>query len=1114
MTDYDLRKKLEAALRARAGQARTEHPLSYAQSSMLMLHQMDPDSASYNVALTARFTGGFDTAAFHGALQSLVGRHAALRTTFSRAGDRDGTAGRQTVHGWLEPDFAELDARQWTEGELREAVRVAYREPFDLVSGPPLRARAYLVAPGEAVVLLAAHHVACDFWSLGTMLAELEQLYVAETERRPAGLPGRNRPYSDFVAYQRELIADERGGRARSYWHAQLSGDLELAQWPRFDLDPADTGGGGSLMFTIPAELAADVFALAKAEAVTPYVVLLTAFQVLVGRYTGRRDVLVGSPFAGRTDPALAESVGNFVNSVVLRADLSDAVSFREQLGRTRRTVAEAFEHQDYPFELLVSELAPRRVDGRNPIFQAMFIYQKSSRHPAHAALHAAEEGAAPVGWAGLSAAPFPLAKQDDQFELTLEVVHDGDRLVALLKYRKSVFSAAAAGRAAEHYTTLLRAAVAGPDRSVADLPMLTEAGHGADRHPEPLSVASDDSLAARFRQAAAQHADRTAVRCGGDQLTYAELDELAGRWTARLRAEGVGPGSRVALLLEPSLDTVAAFVAVQRAQAAYVVLDPSDPAAWCRAVLDDSGACVVLAQPDLAGLLDGAAVPVLVMPETELPPAGEPGDLPRAGDVAYTVYDSGSTGTPQGFDVEHGNVLTLLESMRAHVVIDETAVGAFFHPAGSDLSLWGTLLAGACLVVVESGTARSPDLLHTLLVEERVTHLVQTPSALHGLSAVVRRTGAQGLALRHVFSWGEPLPAPLARTVREWCGTLWNTYGPADTTVWVTAQPVGPEDCAGTSVPVGIPLANARVHVLDERGQPVPPELTGELHIGGQCVSRGYVNQSQLTKERFLDSPLEPQGRLYRTGDLARVNTRGQLEILGRVDDQVTIGGFRVGLDGVAAQLDKVPGVRRSTALVVGAGVGDSRLVACVIPEPGSDLTEGALRAELRSTLPPHLVPTAIGFFDAFPLDAGQKVDRARLAEQFAGVAARTGVAGAPSDHERRVAAAWQQVLQRQDIGREDNFFDLGGNSMLLLQVYELLADDTADPPLKGSEMFRYPTVASLAARLGGADGAPAAAGGGGRDRDRTSSRRSRLADDTVRGARLRARERGARNA
>ncbi|MEU9097972.1 amino acid adenylation domain-containing protein [Streptomyces sp. NPDC048361] len=1115
MTDYDLRKKLEAVLRARAGQARTEHPLSYAQSSLLMLHQMDPDSASYNVALTARFTGGFDSAPFHRALQSLVGRHAALRTTFSRAGadDGGGPTGCQTVHGWLEPDFVEVDAQRWTEAELQEAVRAAYREPFALVSGSPLRARAYRVAPGEAVVLLAAHHVVCDFWSLGTMLAELEQLYAAEVERRPAGLPGDNKPYSDFVAYQRELIADDRGARARAYWHTQLSGRLESAEWPRFDLDPADVDGGGSLMFPIPADLAADVFALAKAEGVTPYAVLLTAFQLLVGRYTGGRDVLVGSPFAGRTDPALADCVGNFMNPVVLRADLSDAVSFREQLGRTRRTVAQAFEHQDYPFELLVSELAPRRADGRNPIFQTMFIYQKSGRHPAHAALHVADEGASPAPWAGLTAAPFPLDKQDNQLELMLEVVHDGDRLVGVLKYRKSVFSAAAAGRAAEHYTTLLRAAVAGPDRSVAELPILDEAGQGVDRQPVPVSVASDDSLAARFRQAAEQHAHRTAVRCEGDELTYAELDELAGRWTARLRAEGVGPGSRVALLLEPSLDTVAAIVAVQRARAAYVVLDPSHPAAWSRTVLEDSGARVVLTQPDLTALLDGATVPVLVMPDAELPPAGEPDDLPRAGDVARTVYTSGSTGTPTGIDVEHGHVLTLLDSMREHVGIDETAVGAFL-PAGSDLSLWGTLLAGACLVVVASGAARSPDLFHTLLVEQRVTLMAGTPSALHGLSGVVRRTGTKGLALRHVVSSGEPLPAPLARTVREWCGTLWNTYGPSETTLWATGQPVRSEDCAGTDVPVGLPLANARLHVLDEHGQPVPPEFTGELHLGGVCVGRGCLNQPQLTKERVLDSPLDPQGRLYRTGDLARINSRGQLEILGRVDNQVRIGGFRVEPEGVEARLDEVPGVGRSAALVVGAG-DDSRLVACVIPEPGSKVTEDALRAKLRSTLPPHLVPTAIAFVSTFPLDAGQRVDRTRLAEQFASVPAPTGAAVAPSDRERRVTAVWQQVLQRQGIGREDNFFDLGGNSMLLLQVYELLDGDAVDPPLKGSELFRYPTVASLAARLGRGDAAPAQAGAGGsRDRERTSSRRIRPAGDTVRDARLRARERGGKNA
>ncbi|MFH8516593.1 condensation domain-containing protein [Streptomyces gelaticus] len=489
MTDYDIRKRLEAALRSRAGQARTDHQLSYAQRPLLMLHRMDPDSASYNVAFTARFTDGFDPAAFHRAIQSLVGRHAGLRTTFGRirTGGGDDTALRQTVHGWLEPDFAELDARQWSEQQLKDVVRSAHREPFDLVAGPLIRVRTYAVAEGEAVVLLALHHVVCDFWSLGVILAELEQLYLAEVERRPAQLPGRNAPYSDFVTYQRELIAGEKGSAARSYWHAQLSGRLEPVQWPSCELDPADADEGGSLVFPVPIELARGVLALAKEEGTTPYVVLLTVFQVLVSRYTGQLDVLVGTPMAGRTDPVLAECVGNFVNPVVLRADLSDSASFRAQLERTRRTVVAALEHQDYPFELLVSELAPRRVDDRNPIFQAMFSYQQPSRYPALAGLYVADEGAAPVAWAGLTAVPFRLDQQDDQLELVLEVVQDGDRLVGVLKFRKSVFSAQAARQAIENYLALLQAALAEPGRSVTELPMPLDIDHGGTRRTEPV---------------------------------------------------------------------------------------------------------------------------------------------------------------------------------------------------------------------------------------------------------------------------------------------------------------------------------------------------------------------------------------------------------------------------------------------------------------------------------------------------------------------------------------------------------------------------------------------------------------------------------------------------
>ncbi|MER7404541.1 condensation domain-containing protein [Streptomyces sp. NPDC000070] len=478
MTDdtqnWGIRKRLEATLRSRASQARTEYPLSYAQRPLVLLHRMNPDSASYNVGFTARFTGGFDSATFGSAVASLVGRHAALRTTFS------GTDG-QTVHGWLEPDFAELDARQWNQQQIEDAIRRAYLAPFELSTGPLVRVRTYVVAPGEAVVLLAVHHVVCDFWSLGVMVAELEQLYLAEAERSPSQLPGGNVPYSDFVAYQQELLQGEKGSRARAYWHAQLAGRLEPAEWPPCELGP-DTDGGGSIVFPIATELADGVFALAKEEGATPYGILLTVFQVLIGRYTGRHDVLVGSPFAGRTSPAMAECIGNFVNPVVLRADLSDAVAFREQLDRTRRNVIDALEYQDYPFELLVGELAPRRVDDRNPIFQAMFSYQKPSRYPALAGLYVADDGAAPVGWAGLTAVPFRLDQQDDQLELVLEVVHDGDRLVGLLKYRKSVFSAQAARQVTENYLALLQAALADPGRSVAELPMASEVTPGTHR--------------------------------------------------------------------------------------------------------------------------------------------------------------------------------------------------------------------------------------------------------------------------------------------------------------------------------------------------------------------------------------------------------------------------------------------------------------------------------------------------------------------------------------------------------------------------------------------------------------------------------------------------------
>jgi amino acid adenylation domain-containing protein len=1106
ITDYSTRKKLEAALRSRASQARTCYPLSHAQLSLLLLNQIHPDSAAYHVALAARLAG-LDPAALRRAIQSLVGRHAALRTTFEH-GLQPGTGGYQTVHGWLDPDVATVDARGWDERQLDEVVRLDYARPLDIAAGPPIRVRVYLLADGQAFLLLVVHHLVCDFWSLGVMLTELEELYSSEVEQRLARLPGRNVPYSDFVAYQRELLAGEQGRKARSYWLARLSGLPPTAEWPAFRIDPADAGGGGSVPFPFPRDLAQNLLTLAGHENVTPYTVLLTTFQVLLSRYTGQCDVLVGTPAAGRADPAFDGCVGNFVDPAVLRADLSGDPSFREQLRRTRRSVAEALEHRAYPFELLVSELAPRRMADRNPIFQAMFIYQQPRRFPGLAHWYVADPDAAPAAWAGLTLRPFRLAQQEDQLELVLEVVlDDDDRLHGVLRYRKSAFSPEAAQRAVQHYLTLLRAAIANPERGVTQLPLVT--GATADRGTVQVCVPEDDSVARRFAGAAVTHRRRVAIRFDGVQLTYGELDELASRWAARLRAEGVKLGDRVALLLEPSLDTVVAIVAVQRARAAYLALDPEHPPARIRAVLADSQVRVSLTQSALADVFAGTAVRALVMEDAELPPAGGESDLAAARDLAYTVYTSGSSGTPKGIDVEHGNVLSLVEAMKEHVAPDENTVWALFHSTGFDLSvweLWGSLLSGACLVVVPGTTARSPDLLYSLLAEERVTHLVHTPSALHGLAAMARQTGGRDLSLQHVFACGEPLPAPLARACLGWCGTLWNLYGPAETTVWVTAHRVRAEDCADTGVPIGLPLANTQAYILDDGGQPVPPEVTGELHISGPCVARGYLNRPELNAERFLDSPFPAGGRLYRTGDLARVNADGLLEVLGRVDNQVKINGFRVELEEVEAHLDELPGVARSAALVVGEDAADRRLVACVIPELGERPRDSDLRAALLSRVPPYMVPSLVAFFETFPLTPNQKVDRARLARQLSSAAA-PGETSAPGagrplgGYERRVASVWEQVLHRKGIGADDNFFDLGGNSLLLLQVHQLLAPDALGEPLAVSELFRYPTVESLACRLGSAAvilGDRVDAG-----QQRASKRRSLTADGAV--ARLR---------
>ncbi|TMR90872.1 non-ribosomal peptide synthetase/type I polyketide synthase [Nonomuraea basaltis] len=1065
--------------------AGVEGPLSSGQHALWITHQTHPDGAAYNIAFAARYTGALDTAALRRALALLAERHMSLRTTFH---DRDGEAFQRT-HGELDPEFHVIDAVAWDGARLSSEADMLTARPFDLEAGPLVRLTLLTIGPEAGVLLLVVHHLVADMWSLDLMLDELAALYLAETGGPPAHFDDRAATYATHVRRQHKYLDSDDGHRARAYWHAELAGAPTTMAWPAFGREPGeDAGGASSIGFVLGPELTAKVRGLAGSAHATPFAVFLTGLQQLLRRYTGQADVLVGVPVSGRTDPDLWDCVGYFADPVVLRGDLRGRPSVREAVARNQRTVAEALEYQEYPFEALVRELAPSREAGRNPLFQCMFVYQEARRSPELAAIHAAGTGpvAEPVPWAGLGLRPFRVAQQEDQHDLSLVLFEDGENVLGTLRYRRSVFPDSAARRAVEDYLAILRATTGEPDTVVDDL--VPEPGSGGSGGGSVV-IADDDSIVARFAVAAATHASRPAVRCDGVEIDYGALDSLSSRWAAQLRGLGAGPGRRVALLLPPSVDTVVAVLAVLKSGAAYVPLDPMNPVRRLRGMIEDCGPVAVLTHQASVRGLEGIAPHVMAMDGAAPPPPRDPGPCLRAGDLAYTVYTSGSTGAPKGIDVEHRQVLGLLDAMRRHVAPDPEAVWTLFHSTAFDVSvweLWGALLSGACLVVIPGPIARDPERFLRLLVAERVTHLNQTPSALHGLDAAVERAGPAGLMVRHTFSCGELLPGPLALRSLAWCGELWNLYGPAEATVCVTARRVRPSDCAGNGVPVGHALDNATVTVRDAQRRELPKGIVGELYIGGSAVARGYAGRPELTVARFVTAPDDPGGRRYRTGDLAWVRADGQLEILGRIDNQVKVNGYRIELEEIEACLERDPAIAQAAVFVDGSGADDRRITACVVLAGGRSAEESTLRASLRTSLPEYMVPAAIEFVPTLPLTINQKVDRRLLAEQVSRsrpATARTAAAVAVrgrGEMEELVAEVWAEVLRRDTVRDDDNFFDLGGNSLLLLQVHRRLARAVAGRALTVADLFRYPTVSGLAARLSTGARALTAAGGG----------------------------------
>ncbi|MFL5541692.1 MAG: amino acid adenylation domain-containing protein, partial [Longimicrobiaceae bacterium] len=1019
-------------------------PLSFAQERLWFLERLLPGRGLYNMPVRHRLEGPVDAEALRRALAAVVARHEALRARYREV---DGAPLQEVMPPWP-IDLPVVDVADDAEAEAWLAEE-AWR-PFDLERGPLVRAALLRRSERAQVLALNVHHSAGDGWSWGLILRDLSAAYAAALRGEDPTLPPLPVQYADFAAWQRGWLAGERVETQLAYWRGALEGAPALLELPTDrPRPPLPANRGAFLPFSLSAGLTKRVHALAAREGATLFMTLLAAFQALLARWSGERDVVVGSPIAGRHHGEAEEIAGFFVNTLPLRARLEDDPTFRALLAQVRRTTLAAYAHQDLPFERMVEELRVERSLSHGPVFQVVFGLQNLP--PAALRL----EGAA--------AEELEVSPRAAKFDLSVELREGEGRVGGGIEYDADLFDAATVERLVAHFRLLLEAVCADPEAHPLHADLLTEADRerleGWIRGETPAAgrfVALPHAFAAR----AAAQPEAPAIRFRGTTTSYGELDARASRVARWLRSLGAGAEARVGVCLPRSPDAVAAMLGVMQAGAAYIPLDPAHPAGRLAVVLADAGAVAVVTTPELAERLP-ADLPALVL-DAETAEAAEDGAPTVSIDpasLACVLYTSGSTGTPKGVMIEHGAVANLLAWLdRVYPARERTVVlgSTSFSFDVSVAEVFGTLCAGGSLVMVENAIE-----LAEVPAAEGVRSACMVPTA----AAELLRMRALPPTLEALNLGGEAVTAALAAellatgTVR----TVRNFYGPTETTVYATWSEARPGD---PRPPIGRPVAGARAYVLDPWLRPVPPGLPGELYLAGAGVARGYAGRPGLTAGRFVPDPFadDPGERMYRTGDGARWRADGALEYLGRLDAQVKLRGFRIEPGEIESALRAHPAVSEAVA-VVRHDTGDARLVAYLVLAEGAAVPQAAeLRAHLRERLPDYMVPGAFVPLDALPLTGTGKVDRRALPAPAPAAAAEP--AREPTPTELALAAVWRELLGVPRVSGGDSFFALGGHSLLamrmLAEVHERLG---VALPLR--EVFDHPRLADLAARI-----------------------------------------------
>jgi amino acid adenylation domain-containing protein len=1047
-------------------------PLSFSQQRLWFLGQLEPDAPVYNMPLAWTLRGPLDVRALEQSLAEFVRRHEVLRTSFLR---KDGVP-VQVIGAPFEPRLEPVwRAEGATPVERRSHVRRELaqraREPFDLERGPLCRPALLRISDEEHVLFLLVHHIVFDGWSASVFLRELARLYPAFAAGDAHAARALSEPllqYADFAAWQRRHLEPSLEPHL-AYWRGVLDGARAVLELPTDRPRPAmQSYRGANERRAVDAAFVQGLRELARREGVTFYMLLLAAYDVLLARISGQDDVLVGTVVANRSRPELDGLVGFFANTLVLRTDLSGDPTFRELLGRVKAVCLSAYEHQDVPFERLVEELHPERNLAYTPLFQTLFMIEDE-----------AGRGAS-MGEVDLEL--LELEAEVARTDLMLTGHQDRDGYSIWVEYSTDLFDQATIAALLDHYVEILQSALKDSGARVSRMGMLPEAERR--RLVEDWNATAmafpEEALHQRFEGVARRQPGSIALvypaLSGGqdEEVSYAELEARSNRIARHLVKRGVQPGDLVGLCLDRSSGMVESVLGILKTGAAYVPLDPAFPRDRLSYMAEDAQLSLVVTRRELAGLVEGVER-VLLDEEAQAIAAEASASLgirvdPRA--RMYVIYTSGSTGRPKGVEIEHRSVSNFQTSMQREpgfVAGEKLLAVTTLSFDISVLEVMLPLVSGGTVIVAPKEAVGDGSKLIGLLERLRPEVMQATPATWR----LLLLSGWKGSSTLRIFSGGEALPRDLAEELLGKGKEVWNLYGPTETTIWSTVKKVEP----GTgAVRIGKPIGNTRVYVLDRNQELLPTGVPGELWIGGEGLARGYLNRPELTSERFVADPYssEPGARMYRTGDMARwkrgaPGAPGELECLGRIDNQVKLRGFRIELGEIESVLTEVAGVRQCVCVVKDAGGGDQRLVAYWLREPGAQgqELEQALKEKAAERLPSYMCPSLYAELAEFPHTPNGKVDRKALSklELSKGAAAEAAVAP-ETELETKIAKVWGEVLKLADVSVTRNFFDLGGHSLLLAEAHAKLRD-AVDPSLSIIEMFQYPSVRSLASHI-----------------------------------------------